>query len=185
VGRFQPANDEPRLDFVFSDADELYIDNAGLVILTPFLVRFFERLGLLEDKQFKDDDAVHRAVGVLQYLVTEDPAPAEYLLPLCKLLCGMELNTVFTFGPSVSPTEAAECENLLTAVIAHTPILKNMSLPSFRGTFLIRQGVLSTRDGTWLLQVERQTYDVVLDRFPWTVQWVKLPWMEAPLRVEW
>jgi hypothetical protein len=28
-------------------------------------------------------------------------------------------------------------------------------------------------------------YDVVLDRFPGAVSWVKLPQMEAPLSVEW
>ncbi len=39
--------------------------------------------------------------------------------------------------------------------------------------------------GTWLLRVERVSYDVVLDRFPWGLGWVKLPWMEAPLYVEW
>ena len=51
----------------FSDADELYIGNAGLVILWPFLDHFFARLDFLEDKQFKDDAARHRAVGLLQY----------------------------------------------------------------------------------------------------------------------
>ena len=60
-----------------------------------------------------------------------------------------------------------------------------MSIAGFRGTFLLRQGILGQRDGAWLLRVERETYDIVLERFPWSVDWVKLPWMEAPLRVEW
>jgi hypothetical protein len=101
------------------------------------------------------------------------------------VLCGMELDDVFDFGPPVTETEADECANLLAAMIANAPILKNMSVNGLRGTFLLRSGVLSTRDGAWLLRVERETYDVVLDRFPWTIQWVKLPWMDTPLRVEW
>ena len=60
-----------------------------------------------------------------------------------------------------------------------------MSVRGFRGTFLLRKGQLSTRDGVWLLRVERQTYDVVLDRFPWSLNIVKLPWMEALMQVEW
>jgi hypothetical protein len=60
-----------------------------------------------------------------------------------------------------------------------------MSVEGFRGTFLLRQGVRSSRDGAWLLRVERETYDVVLDRFPWSTEWVRLPWMETMLRVEW
>ena len=173
------------LDLTFSDADELYINNAGLVILHPFLRHFFTRLELLENRQFKETACRQRAVGLLQYVVSEDPFPPEYLLPLNKTLCGMELDDVFDFGPPVTEDEADECTNLLTAVIANAPILKNMSVQGLRGTFLLRQGILSSRDGAWLLRVERETYDVVLDRFPWTLQWVKLPWMDTPLRVEW
>ena len=78
-----------------------------------------------------------------------------------------------------------ECSNLLTAVIAQAPILRNMSIAGFRHTFLQREGVLRTRDGAWLLQVENLTHDIVLGRFPWSWEWVKLPWMDTALRVEW
>jgi hypothetical protein len=54
-----------------------------------------------------------------------------------------------------------------------------------RGSFLVRKGILSTRDGAWLLRVERQPQDVLLERLPWTMQWARLPWMQAPMRVEW
>ena len=180
----EPAEDR-LVDLRFSDADELYIDNAGLVILWPFLERFFERLGLVTAHRFQDVAAVHRAVGLLQYLATTDPSPPEYLLPLNKVLCGMALDEVWALDAPLTEAEAEECTDLLTAVIAHAPILHNMSLPGFRGTFLLRQGVLSARDGAWLLRVQRETYDVVLDRFPWSVAWVKLPWMDTLLRVEW
>jgi hypothetical protein len=180
-----PETAQTPLDFTFSNTDALYIGNAGLVILHPFLYHFFARLTLLEDRQFTDMAARQRAVGLLQYVVSEDPSAPEYLLPLNKTLCGMELDDVFDFGPPVTEAEAEECTNLLTAVIANAPILKNMSINGLRGTFLLRQGMLSNRDGVWLLRVERETYDVVLDRFPWTMQWVKLPWMDTPLRVEW
>ena len=172
-------------DLMIDDNDELFIDNAGLVILGPFLSRFFDRLDLLDQKQFKEPTAQHRAVGLLQYLATEDRSPVEYLLPLNKALCGMELSEVFDFGPPVTDAEADECSQLLAAVVEHAPIFKNMSIEGFRGTFLIRKGQLSQRDGAWLLRVERQTYDVVLDRIPWSLNWVRLPWMETPLRVEW
>ncbi|MFC1603746.1 contractile injection system tape measure protein [Planctomycetota bacterium] len=177
--------DEMLVDLSFSESDDLYVDNSGLVILWPFLERFFERLDLLEERRFKDIAAVQRAIGLLQVLVTEMPALPEYLLPLNKVLCGMELTEVFEFDLPVTATEAKECAGLLAAVIERAPILRNMSLPGFRGTFLLRKGVLGTRDGAWLLRVERETYDVVLDSFPWGWEWVKLPWMEAPLRVEW
>jgi len=177
---------ETDVDFGFSDADEAYITNAGLVILWPFLVRFFERLGLSEGRRFKDVAAPHRGVRLLQYLAdpNQEPPP-EYLLLLNKVLCGMAVDEVFDFGAPVTEDENEECSRFLAAVIEEVPILHNMSIPGFRATFLLRKGQLSTRDGAWLLRVERETYDVVLDRFPWSVAWVKLPWMEAPMHVEW
>ncbi len=180
-----PLRDATPVDRQVGDADEAHVQNAGLVLLWPFLGHFFEQLGLMEGKQFKDAAAVHRAVGLLGYLATEDPEPEEYALPLCKVLGEMELDEVFDFGPPLEEAEAEECSNLLAAVIGHAAILKDMSIAGFRGTFLIRQGVLSRRDGAWLLRVERETYDVVLERFPWSWQWIKLPWMAVPLRVEW
>ncbi len=68
------------------DADEIDVGNAGLVILWPFLRPFFGRLGLLDDDRFRDPAAMHRAVGLLGYLAHADPDPAEYWLPLAKVL---------------------------------------------------------------------------------------------------
>ena len=129
---------------------------------------------------------MHRAVGLLQYLADGQPEPPpEYLLPLGKVLCGMDLDEVFDFGPPLTDAEIEEGTTLLQAVIAHAPVLGSMSVRGFRGTFLLRKGQLSIRNGAWLLRVERETYDVVLDRFPWSVNIVKLPWMEALMHVEW
>lgn len=184
-GAQAPQSKSASLNLRFSDADELPVHNAGLVILWPFLVSFFDHLGLLEERQFKDLAARQRAVGLLQLLATGEPTFAEYQLPLNKLLCGLDVQQVFDFGPPTRKAELRACKSLLKAVIAQAPILNNMSVDGFRGSFLVRPGLLSTRDGHWLLRVEHQTYDIVLERFPWSWQWVKLPWMEAPLRVEW
>lgn len=169
----------------FSDADAVYVSNAGLVLLAPFLTSFFTRLGLLEGKEFKGEAARSRAAGLLQHLATEAASPPEHQLPLNKVLCGLPLEAPYEFGPPATEMEQSECVQLLTAVIAQAPVLRDMSLPGFRGTFLLRNGQLSARDGAWLLRVERQTYDVVLDRFPWSVPWVRLPWMSGPMQVEW
>jgi hypothetical protein len=174
------------IDLSFSDSDELYVNNSGLVILWPFLVRFFERLGLLEERRFKDVAATHRAVRLSQYLADpQQEPPPEYLLLLNKVLCGMPVDEVFDFGLPLTEHEIEECHSLLTAVIEQAPVLHNMSVAGFRATFLLRRGQLSTRDGAWLLRVERETYDLVLDRFPWSIAWLKLPWMEDPMQVEW
>lgn len=187
VGESQPEwlEQQDPLDLTFSDADELYVANAGLVLLWPFLENFFDLLGLIEDKEFRDDAAAQRAVGLLQYIAGEDQSPPETLLPLNKVLCGISPDTIFDFGPEITAQEMEECNDLLVAVIQQAPILNEMSLAGFRGSFLLRNGQLGARDGNWLLRVERETHDIVLDRFPWSVQVVKLPWMEAMMQVEW
>ncbi|WP_437787379.1 contractile injection system tape measure protein [Sorangium sp. So ce1097] len=179
------ADEELTIDPAYSESDEVYVENAGLVVLWPFLGHLFERLGLMTDGQIADRRARSRAAGLLQHLCTGDLEPAEYQLPLCRVLCGMSTTEVFDFGPPVTEAEAEECENLLTAAIASAPILGEMSIAGLRGSFLIRKGTLGVRDDAWLLRAERATHDVVLDRFPWGMSWVKLPWMEAPLGVEW
>ncbi|KYG03374.1 hypothetical protein BE21_51885 [Sorangium cellulosum] len=179
------ADEALSVDPAHGDADEVYVDNAGLVVLWPFLGHLFERLGLFADTQFKDRSALHRAAGLLQHLCTGDLEPAEYQLPLARVLSGMAMTEAFDFGPPVTDAEAEECLDLLTAAVASAPILGEMSIAGFRGSFLIRKGALSARDGAWHLRVERASYDVVLDRFPWGMSWVKQPWMEAPLSVEW
>jgi len=104
---------------------------------------------------------------------------------LPKVLCGLPLRARHYPHEPVTVTEDNEARHLLEAVIAHADCLGDISPDGFRETFLNRAGVLTTRDGAWLLRVERQTTDILLDRFPWTAQWVRLPWMQVPMRVEW
>jgi len=75
---------------------------------------------------------------------------------------------------------------LLQAVIGHWDALRNTTPDGLRGTFLTRPGKLSQRpDGDYLLQVESQSFDILLERLPWGIGVVKLPWMERMLWVEW
>lgn len=169
----------------FSDTDTLYINNAGLCLLWPYLGTFFEGLELMQNSRFHNQAAQQCAVSLLHYLATGELDPPEYLLPFNKLLCAMEIEEVFDLLTPLTTAQIEAGDELLSAVIGNVPILNNMSHNSFRGSFLLRQGSLSADSGCWLLRVERETYDLVLDRFPWTWQWFKLPWMDHPIRVEW
>ncbi|NJD05922.1 MAG: hypothetical protein FIA97_05425 [Methylococcaceae bacterium] len=165
---------------------EFYISNAGLAVLWPFLPAFFQDLGLTESGRFPDVADALRGTTLLQYLATGHPSvPAEYLLPLNKVLCGLEPEQLHDPESELSEAQCRAGEGFLREVIDRAPILNQMSTPGFRSTFLLRQGLLDWSDGSWRLRVERASYDVVLDRFPWSLGWIRLPWMSAPLRVEW
>ena len=168
--------------------DALYVHNAGLVLLWPFLQRFADRLGLLQPGKpvrWRDAAAAQRAAVLLHCAISGDAEPPEFQLLLPKLLCGLDLEEPLQLPTPLSADEQAECEALLVAAIAQAPILRQMSVAGFRGSFGLREGQLSSRDGHWLLQVERQTFDVVIDRFPWSAALVRLPWMPALLQVQW
>lgn len=169
----------------FGDAEEVHVANAGLILLWPFLPNFLAHLGLTESGQFVDPTARQRAAGLLQFVVTGDPEPREEDLTLAKVLCGIPVEEVFDFGAPVTEPEQAACESLLAAVVEQAPSLGALSVAGFRGTFLVRHGQLSSREGCWLLRVQRQTYDVVLERLPWPFRWIKLRWMTDALQVEW
>ncbi len=169
----------------FSQAEEIYISNSGLVLVWVFLPHFFEHIGLVHKKQFIDLAAARRAALLLQYLTDEETAIAEYSLPLNKLLCDLDSDESFDTNLEITEDEKTECHNLLEAVIQNWTIIKNTSVAGFRQAFLVRNGVLSFNKNNWILRVEKETYDVVLDKLPWTINVVKLPWMSDILYVEW
>lgn len=169
----------------FNQTDALYIDNAGLCLLWPYLQSFFASLELVQNDRFINPAAQQCAVSLLHYVATGDKEPPEYMLPFNKLLCGMAIEAVFEIETPLTNQQLSAADAFLAAVIANAPVLNDMSLNGFRGSYLLRQGSLSADVGCWLLRVERMTYDIALEHFPWTWQWFKLPWMEYPVRVEW
>ncbi|GAA4274033.1 contractile injection system tape measure protein [Aquimarina gracilis] len=177
------VTDQFSLDF--EDTDFISIQNAGLVLFWPFLVRFFENLQLIANKTFIDETAKHMAVYALQYLCEgEDQEWFEGALPLNKLLCGLEVDEVVS-PIELSEEEIAIADDLLTAVIERGPKWKNLSPEGFRASYLCRPGSLRTRDGHWLLQVQRETHDITLEKLPWGFHTIKLPWMQEIIVVEW
>ncbi|MCA9686905.1 MAG: hypothetical protein KC457_32365, partial [Myxococcales bacterium] len=171
------------------------VDDAGLVLLWPFLERLFQRTGLVHPsgtgaRGFVDPFARTRAVYLLHALACEELAAPEFALILPKVLCGLEPeDSLEPLEPQGLDPElqglVEEGERMLAAVIAHAEVLGKISPAGLRSSFLRRRGLLRSRDGAWLLQVEAETHDILLSRLPWSWEWLTLPWMRAPLRVEW
>jgi hypothetical protein len=167
------------------DADEAYVDNAGLVVVWPFLASFFEHLGLMAKRCFLDSRCLHRGVGLLHHAATLSLNPPEYQLTLTKILCGMPLDEPFDFGPPVTDAESAECSTLFSSVLVNAPMLGDIDAAALRDAFLLRKGIVRARGEAFLLSVERAPHDLVLEKLPWPLGWVMNPWMQAPLCVAW
>jgi hypothetical protein len=163
----------------------IYIHNAGLVILHPFLPELFTTPGLFTENGWKDETAVHTAILILEYLVTGSDDCAECSLPFNKILCGLEPGEVWQAPESLPAETKAECDALLQAVIRHWSALKNTGIDALRETYLQRFGKLTRADHGWSLQPEPKVVDVLIGRLPWGIGTIRLPWMKPVLFTEW
>ncbi len=166
--------------------DSWYIQNAGLVILQPFLLELFRELKYLEGDSWLDEQCQHRAVLITQYLMNSDDEIFENDLILNKIFCGVQpTDTVHTIW-KIKPKEKKLCEQLLESVIAHWKILKNTSVTTLQESFLRRKGKLAIhKNGHYELTVEQKSIDLLVDKLPWGIGMVKTPWMETYLTCYW
>lgn len=164
-------------------AEGLYIENAGLVLLHPFLPQLFQALDIADYERILQAE---RALCLLHFLASGRTSAPEYELILPKLLLNIPLLEPVDSAVHLKQNEIDEAEALLAAVIRHWEVLKNTGIDGLRGSFLMRNGKITLReDGDWLLQVEGQACDILLDQLPWGIGAIKLPWMEPMLWVEW
>ena len=162
--------------------ESIYINNAGLVIVTSFLVSFFKRLSIYKNARLED---INAAVCLTNFLATGIDSMAEFELVFPKILCGVEPEFLINTNVKIDNTAKEETENLLASIIEHWSILKNTSGEALRQSFLQRNGKLSFRNNEWLLQVEQKPYDMLLENLPWNISMIKLPWMQYLLKTEW
>jgi hypothetical protein len=169
------------------DAERLQVrvENAGLVLLWPFLGEFFKSLGYLEEKGFVDENIRIRAVHVLEYAGTGGEHRAEPFLALNKVLCGLDVTAPILREADLTEQERKKSDELLAAVVSRWAALKRTSIEGFRTAFLQRQGLLTRKEEAWTLQVERKPYDLLLERLPWGISMIRLSWMQEMIQVEW
>jgi len=163
--------------------DGIFIENAGLVVLHPFLPQFFAALNIATAGKLVQPE---RALCLLHFLTTGQFMVPEYALILPKILCNIPLLTPVETNLELTHAETEEAIALLNAVIGHWDVLRNTSPDGLRGTFLLRPGKVSWRDdGDWVLQVEPRSVDILLEQLPWGISMITLPWMDTMLWVEW
>jgi hypothetical protein len=164
----------------------LYIDNAGLVILHPFLLNLFQKLNLCNNEVWTDKESQHKAVLLTQYLITGQEIFFENELVLNKLICGFPIEDVINTKQEISNEEKEICNDLLHVVIEYWSVMKNSSVEALRETFLQRAGKLSLSEAhSWELWVEEKGVDVLLAGLPWGIGMIQTPWMDNFLHCYW
>lgn len=165
--------------------DALYIHNSGLVILAPFLNRYFTMLDMLDGNVFRSEDDAARATLLLEYLVSGRTEVAEHELVFNKVLCGLDPSIPVPNTLELTEHEIEVSRQLLSAVLQNWEKMSNSSLENLRASFLLREGLLLEHDVYWSLKVVTTGFDILLSFLPWTISVISLPWVEKRLEVAW
>jgi len=165
--------------------DAVYIRNAGLVLLAPYLSTLFDRLKLLQHNQFVSADASAHAVHMLQYMVDGVGDAPEYMMVLNKLMCGVATAKPVVRAVFISDEDKEVVNGLLNAVIGNWKGIGNTSVDGLRESFLAREGRLKFKNDQWHLLIESRSYDMLLDSLPWSYAMIKYSWMPHVINVEW
>jgi hypothetical protein len=179
------AESHKQKSFAIKTGAQLYLKNAGLVLLHPFIPTFFMLTGLVEKNKFMNEEAQQRAVLLLQYLVYGTTEHEEQTLVLNKIFCGLSLEEPLPSSIVLSEKEIKIAAELFTVIFQRWERMKNASADGFRQSFLQRAGRLMKGEKTWTMRVEQRGYDALLQTMPWTFGVVKLPWMVQPIETEW
>jgi len=165
--------------------EEVYVQNAGLVLLWNYLPFYFKHVGLLTEGNFINDEARQRAAHLLQYVASGQSATPEFEMPLNKILCGIPLTETLEAGIDLTEKEKTETENMLQTVLDHWGALGKASSLALRQSFLCRAGMLVNEDNSWMLRVEESGIDILLNKIPWSYSIINFKWMEKPIYVSW
>lgn len=163
----------------------LYLSNAGLVLLHPYLLLFLRKLGLCEGDTFVSVNAREKAVHLMQYLASRKTRAPEAEMILNKVLCGLPLDEPIKRRVLISKKMKQEADHLLEVVVNYWKAMGSTSIDGLRANFLMREGKLIRTSDSWKLIVERKPQDLLLNKLPWGFSLVKLPWMDEKMFVEW
>lgn len=165
--------------------DSVLVDNAGLVLLWPFFSFYFETLELTKENRFVSDEASFKAVYLLDYLVYGNEEGKELKMTLNKVLCAVPRQIPLGLREPLTEKERTLTTQLLETAISRWSIIGNTSIEGLRESFLKRTGKLEWIEEKVILTVEPKAYDMLIDKLPWSISTVRLPWLEKNLIVKW
>jgi hypothetical protein len=172
-------------DGIANEASVL-IENAGLILLYPYFKNLFSFLQLLNGNAFTNENAMHKAIVYLHYLVYNEMPDDECLLFFNKILCGADPETAINLNDiAFTAEELAEANDLKSTVIKHWSKLGSTTVQGLTDTFLKRNGSLILRAGDYHLYVEKKGFDVLLDTLPWPISIIRLPWNNYLINLNW
>lgn len=162
-----------------------FIDNAGLVLISPFLPQLFTMMELTENGKFKNREAQIKAIFLTQYAVYGDGEFPEYSVQLNKIMTNFKTGIPIPKKSVLTDADKAIVEGMLNGVLQNWGRLTNTTITGLQEGFLRREGRLEEQEETYLLTVEAKAYDMLLDHVPWNFRTIKFSWMKKAIQVKW
>ena len=164
----------------------IHVNDAGIVLLHPFLSAYFSQLGLIdEEKRFKSFEDQKRAVHLLKYLSGDEATHYSHRLTLEKIMCGFSPDFPMEHEFQITEEERQESEAMIASLCQYWRPLNGTSMKGLQHSFLLRHGTIERSDDAWIIRVEGSAIDILLENLPWEISTILLPWMEPMILVEW
>lgn len=163
--------------------DYMFVNNAGLVLLNPFLPALFKQLELLSESGNLTDPEL--AACILHYAATGREGDFEFEMAFEKYLCGISPSVSLNKEIILSDIQKEEVEKVLNSVLTYWEAMKNKPIALLQNEFLSRSGKLITEKTNHRLLIERKTFDLLLDKLPWSYSMIKFSWKKELIFVEW
>ncbi|MDR7209470.1 contractile injection system tape measure protein [Flavobacterium piscis] len=175
---------EKEEDILDADFSDLYVNNAGLLLIHPFLKSLFKNCGLLNKDNTINDPEV--ATHLLHYIATGQEQDYENTMIFEKFLCNIPIAQPIERNIVLSEEMKKEGDTMLQAVLSNWDIMKTGSAALLQNEFLQRPGKLSINgDESPVILIERKTQDVLLDKLSWNLSIIKLAWKKRIIYVNW
>jgi len=160
-----------------------YIQNAGLIIIHPFIKDLFKNCNLIKEGNTIIDKEL--AVHILHYVATKKEQDYEHAMVFEKFLCGIPVQQPIQREIKIDDSHKKQVEEMLQSVLQHWNALKSTSTDLLRNEFLQREGKLDIQDNNPRLFIEKKTQDLLLEKMPWNISVVKIPWIEKIIYTDW
>lgn len=110
------VSDDKNTDEHPAEVEGIFISQAGLVILHPFLEYFFKDFGLIQDDDFVDIHARQLGVHLLHYLATGQVNAFEYDLCFEKFFCCWPAGAAIERAIDIPQLMRDEADSMLLAI---------------------------------------------------------------------
>jgi hypothetical protein len=117
---------------------------------------------------------------------TPEAGWCEHDLLFNKILCGVPIEEAVPESLELSVSEMEEVDALLKSVLANWPIMSKSSVYALQNTFLQKKGRLSITGKDWDLLIERDSaVEILIDKLPWSIAFIKVPWNDYTITGTW